>query len=113
MNLRDKIGPVAVTRDRNGYWTHPRFFMPEDSRDYGHPGEFEAWLTIHNLAYTYSWMENEAASEVVASYNAGDRSISEWLPAQPSGGGWFIGSIHDTEDGPVCVWLREKPCDGL
>jgi len=111
MNLPDKIGPVAVTRDRNGYWTHPRFFMPEDSRDYGHPGEFEAWLTIHNLAYT--WMENEAASEVVASYNAGDRCINEWLPAYPSGGGWFIGSIHDTEDGPVCVWLREKPCDGL
>ncbi|ENW8440524.1 hypothetical protein N5T03_28455, partial [Escherichia coli] len=22
--------------------------------------------------------------------------------------GWFIGSIHDTEDGPVCVWLRNK-----
>ncbi|EPM9900837.1 hypothetical protein ACTTRM_005085, partial [Escherichia coli] len=21
---------------------------------------------------------------------------------------WFIGSIHDTEDGPVCVWLRNK-----
>ncbi|EPP0182546.1 hypothetical protein ACUJ2E_005497, partial [Escherichia coli] len=20
----------------------------------------------------------------------------------------FIGSIHDTEDGPVCVWLRNK-----
>ncbi|HFO4393433.1 TPA: hypothetical protein ACHJWK_005297, partial [Escherichia coli] len=24
------------------------------------------------------------------------------------GDGWFIGSIHDTEDGPVCVWLRNK-----
>ncbi|MED9131274.1 hypothetical protein RCM40_10780, partial [Escherichia marmotae] len=24
------------------------------------------------------------------------------------GEGWFIGSIHDTEDGPVCVWLRNK-----
>ncbi|HFO4767186.1 TPA: hypothetical protein ACHJ1G_005562, partial [Escherichia coli] len=24
------------------------------------------------------------------------------------GNGWFIGSIHDTEDGPVCVWLRNK-----
>ncbi|EPV6014111.1 hypothetical protein ACV7M7_005021, partial [Escherichia coli] len=20
----------------------------------------------------------------------------------------FVGSIHDTEDGPVCVWLRNK-----
>jgi len=24
----------------------------------------------------------------------------------PPGEGWFTGSIHDTEDGPVCVWLR-------
>ncbi|MCV5421355.1 hypothetical protein OFN47_32105, partial [Escherichia coli] len=26
----------------------------------------------------------------------------------PEGEGWFVGSIHDTEDGPVCIWLREK-----
>ena len=23
-----------------------------------------------------------------------------------SGDGWFVGSIHDTEDGPICIWLR-------
>jgi hypothetical protein len=35
------------------------------------------------------------------------RGISDWQPSAPAGDGWFIGSIHDTEDGPVCIWLRE------
>ncbi|WP_366557365.1 hypothetical protein [Pantoea rodasii] len=29
-----------------------------------------------------------------------------WQPSGPAGEGWFTGSIHDTDDGPVCVWLR-------
>ncbi|MGM8734492.1 hypothetical protein ACS6LA_22420, partial [Enterobacter hormaechei subsp. xiangfangensis] len=24
----------------------------------------------------------------------------------PAGDGWFVGSIHETEDGAVCIWLR-------
>ncbi|WRH15744.1 hypothetical protein GC087_24405 (plasmid) [Pantoea sp. JZ2] len=28
------------------------------------------------------------------------------VPVKPPGEGWFTGSIHDTDDGPVCVWLR-------
>ena len=32
--------------------------------------------------------------------------ISAWQPETPAGGGWFVGSIHDTEDGAVCIWLR-------
>ncbi|MBI0992564.1 hypothetical protein HCI46_10105, partial [Escherichia coli] len=34
--------------------------------------------------------------------------IAAWEPERPEGEGWFIGSIHDTEDGPVCVWMRNK-----
>ncbi|ECN7725674.1 hypothetical protein ZI13_23645, partial [Salmonella enterica subsp. enterica serovar Typhimurium] len=32
--------------------------------------------------------------------------ISTWQPDPPAGNGWFVGSIHDTEDGAVCIWLR-------
>lgn len=35
--------------------------------------------------------------------------LSSWQPEQPNGEGWFVGSIHDTEDGAVCIWLRAKP----
>ncbi len=34
--------------------------------------------------------------------------LPHWEPERPEGEGWFVGSIHDTEDGPVCIWLREK-----
>ncbi|HFY0714224.1 TPA: hypothetical protein ACIGWI_005050, partial [Escherichia coli] len=29
-------------------------------------------------------------------------------PEAPEGEGWFVGSIHDTEDGAVCIWLRQE-----
>ncbi|EHS1468042.1 hypothetical protein KVU04_000898, partial [Salmonella enterica subsp. enterica serovar Typhimurium] len=32
--------------------------------------------------------------------------ISAWQPEAPEGERWFVGSIHDTEDGEVCIWLR-------
>jgi hypothetical protein len=28
------------------------------------------------------------------------------LGADTASWGWFIFSIHDTEDGPICVWVR-------
>lgn len=38
--------------------------------------------------------------------SAGDTDILAWQPSMPEGEGWFIASIHDTEDGPVCLWIR-------
>lgn len=40
--------------------------------------------------------------------DAAGPDIAAWEPERPEGEGWFVGSIHDTEDGPVCIWLREK-----
>lgn len=105
MILPDSVGPVPVTRDCDGYWTHPRYFLPAYDHEYGAPGEFDAWLKQHCLAYALSWMENEVPSDVLAVYR-----VSDWQPARPAGTGWFIASIHDTDEGPVCVWLREAPC---
>ena len=101
---------VTVARDANGYWTHPDYFTPADDREYGMPGEFQAWLKDHNLDYAMSWMENGAIGAVKTAYEQGEDNISGWIPVKPAGDGWFIGSIHDTEDGPVCIWLKELPC---
>jgi len=60
----------------------------------------------HNLICATRWMENDAPPQVIADWEKG-KNISDWLPSALEGEGWFIGSIHDTEDGPVCVWLRE------
>lgn len=57
----------------------------------------------NNLQYVLCFRD-----EGCADLDACDADISAWEPERPEGDGWFIGSIHDTEDGPVCVWLRNK-----
>lgn len=101
------VGPVAVTRDRNGFWTPPRYFKP--AGDEASRADFNNWLRRNNLVCALCWLENDAPPHVTDAWKHGACDISEWQPSMPAGEGWFTGSIHDTEDGPVCVWLREAP----
>lgn len=102
-----EISAQPVVRDRWGGWTHPDFFVPAGGNEYPQHGEFEAWLTTHNLAAAFTWMENDAPDWMMKAFrNTGD--CSRWEPSGPAGESWFTGSIHDTDDGPVCVWLRSK-----
>ncbi|EOC0003256.1 hypothetical protein ACI01E_004062 [Cronobacter turicensis] len=101
----DVIRELLVVRDQYGYWTHPCFFNEEINIS------FEAWAAQNQLTWKLSFFENEANENVCASYYQGETDINGWVPFKPAGYGWFIGSIHDTEEGPVCVWLcpvREK-----
>jgi len=103
------IKPMEVKRDQYGFWTHPEYFGPANGHEFGAPGEFDAWLLANNLeVYTLGLEYDENASEFAEKYADGefDGDISEWQPTQPDGDGWFIGSIHDTEDGPYCIWLK-------
>jgi len=102
-----EISAQTVVRDRWGGWTHTDFFLPADGNEYPQSGEFEAWLALHNLQSATAWMENEVPEWMMAAYwKTGN--CSSWQPSGPAGDGWFTGSIHDTDDGPVCVWLRKK-----
>ncbi|MEN4691197.1 hypothetical protein SB912_19195 [Pantoea sp. SIMBA_072] len=107
MTYPAEISAQPVVRDRWGGWTHPDFFVPAGGNEYPQHGEFEAWLTTHNLAAAFTWMENDAPDWMMQAFrNTGD--CSRWEPSGPAGESWFTGSIHDTDDGPVCVWLRSK-----
>lgn len=57
----------------------------------------------NNLQYVLCFRD-----EVCADLDVYDADIYAWEPERPEGDAWFIGSIHDTEDGPVCVWMRNK-----
>lgn len=104
MTHQADITAQPVVRDRWGGWTHPDFFIPADDREYPLPGEFETWLKAHNLKAATTWMDNEVPEEQMARFwETGN--CSEWLPSGPAGEAWFTGSIHDTDDGPVCIWL--------
>lgn len=96
-----KISPVPVERDSNGFWTHPDFFEPANGNEYAAPGEYEAWEASQGVVTALCYMPDDQGMVFES-----DADCSGWTPAPPDGAGWFIASIHDTEDGIVCVWLR-------
>ena len=52
-------------------------------------------------------MESDVDADVFDAYmNDGQVDCSAWEIQHPTEPGWFTLSIHDTEDGPVCVWGR-------
>ncbi|WP_246169894.1 hypothetical protein [Yersinia canariae] len=106
------ITAAPVERDALGFWTHPDFFGPANGNEFGVEGEFDAWKALNRVTGAISWMEcEENGEELQAAYDAGDCDLSMWHPTPPAGDGWFLASIHDTEDGPVCYWLRPIECD--
>ena len=103
--MSKSITAMNPQRDDCGYWTHPDYFEAADGREQAAPGEFAAWLDANRVASSVLWMESDVTDEQLEALEVGDGDISQWNPTPPDGEGWFIGSIHDTEDGPICVWL--------
>lgn len=71
MTHPEYIGPVTVTRDRNGFWTHPHYFTP--ASDEATRAEFGDWMHRHNLTCATRWMENDAPPQVIAAWEKGAR----------------------------------------
>lgn len=101
MSEAKKITALPVERDTYGYWTHPVYNEFCDGREYIDPEEFNEWLESQGLAWSVQYRDEEDIDPAVDGYD-----ISTWHPEAPKGEGWFIASIHDTEDGAVCIWLR-------
>lgn len=83
MTHPESVRPVTVTRDRNGFWTHPHYFVP--ARDEATQTEFGDWMRQHNLTCATRWMENDAPPQVIADWEKGKQNISDWLPSAPEG----------------------------
>ncbi|EKN4699693.1 hypothetical protein JE939_002865 [Yersinia ruckeri] len=94
--------PEIVQRNEQGSWTHSNFYVGTDAL-------FDHWLAEHNLEHQIAFMDcgdDNTSQALLAKYHSGFADFSGWLPEAPEGGGWFVGSIHDSEEGPVCIWLR-------
>ncbi|EDH4007909.1 hypothetical protein ACGANB_04070 [Salmonella enterica subsp. enterica serovar Aberdeen] len=97
-----EIKALPVKRDQYGCWTHPEYEKFCAGREFFPTSEFDAWTKANGLEWAISFLdENEFGPDICP-------EISAWEPEAPEGDGWFVGSIHDTEDGAVCVWLRNK-----
>lgn len=96
------VRPLPVARDELGHWTHPAW--PQDGEENAIP---TTWFAEHGLELFIVDFETDAAQELSDAYfEQGNPDCSAWQPTQPPGDGWFVFSIHDTEDGPVCIWVR-------
>ncbi|WP_225182586.1 hypothetical protein [Pectobacterium aroidearum] len=104
-----KITALPVERDEYSHWTHPDYAALFGDRESIPRDEFKSLMDANGIISHVVELEYDATVEVADSYfEDGNPNISAWNPTPPEGDGWFIGSIHDTEDGPVAIWLRDK-----
>lgn len=94
---------LPVERDQYGYWSHPDYLVFCDGRESIPEDEFDQWMEAKGLEWKVNYRDEEEAD-----YDADGYDLSTWNPEAPAGDGWFVGSIHDTDDGAVCIWLRAK-----
>ncbi|AXH43556.1 hypothetical protein HOV55_gp38 [Erwinia phage vB_EhrS_59] len=100
------IKPIEVQRDKYGYWTHPDYDAFCDGREFISTAEMDKWMEENGLEWRVEYRDEGEIGRQTDGYD-----ISTWQPSGIKGDGWFVGSIHDTEDGAVCIWLRagEQP----
>jgi hypothetical protein len=98
------IQPMPVERDEIGLWTHPAW--PKDGDEDAIP---KSWFADQGLEAFLVELESDGPEEIVGQwFEQGLCDCTAWTPSMPPGTGWFVFSIHDTEDGPICVWVRHK-----
>jgi len=98
------IQPAEVQRDESGYWSHPD--VPEF--DEGSTSESRAWVAEQGLELACVHLESESDDHpaYIAYFVNEEASCAAWEPPRPSGEGWFMLTIYDDEDGPLCWWAR-------
>jgi hypothetical protein len=102
MTHPESVRPVTVTRDRNGFWTHPHYFAP--ASDEATQTEFGDWMRQHNdLCHPLDGKRR--ASQVIADWEKG-KNISDWLPSAPEGRAGSLAPFMTLRTARS-VWLRE------
>lgn len=97
------IQPETIVRDSLGQWTHSAW--PNDGDECAIP---KSWFYDHELELCIVELESDNEELAERWFEEGLCDCTTWDPTKPDGDGWFIFSIHDTEDGPICVWVRHS-----
>lgn len=95
----EMYSPGPVVRDAQGFAELPglRGMTAEAFMD---------WLQLHGLQCDVSVMMYDDPAAWLVWEDGGGTDVSHWRPLPPDDDGWFIGSVHDLGDGPVCFWFR-------
>lgn len=64
----------------------------------------------HGFEIQFLHLEDDPGAEDLADYE--DCAIcAKWLPLPPEG--WMLASKHDTDNGPIALFIRRLPQEGL
>jgi len=93
---------AEVKRDEQGYWTHPALARSGCETS----AELSYWLRTNKLQCFVMTMRDEAPEAFAAGFTDEAPDARGWIPEPPDDDSWFLGSVHDTGEGPVCYWFR-------
>lgn len=94
-------------RSRDGYWSHPDLVWADEVSD----DTFTSWLKYLGFAWQVMLLQNDNSPDAKAvqeRVNNGDIDVLAWEPEPPAGEGWWLASVHDTEEGAAALWLRSE-----
>ncbi|WAC72110.1 hypothetical protein OU995_21450 [Roseateles sp. SL47] len=97
------LNPPPVARDENGYWTNPALPDVDESVN------LRLLCEAFGLDFAVEWAESQVSEERWEAWSNGAEHLADWNPEPPAGDGWVLLSIHDTEDGPVALYVRQMP----
>lgn len=100
--------PDAVVRYHDGQSGPAMFHYSHECAD------FKAIATEHGFDISMVFMsddlpDNHALSLAYFHDGALEEVLGRWRPKPPVGEGWSLCGKHDTEDGPVALFLRKLP----
>lgn len=105
--LASHIKEIEVSRDKNGWWTHPE--LPEFG-DSSTVHQILEWFKSNHIKPSFILMSDDCQEGFVEKwFDEGLTNCSPWTPTPPNKNSFLL-SIHDTEDGPV-AWFA-TPSEG-
>ncbi|WP_230942713.1 hypothetical protein [Burkholderia cepacia] len=102
------LTPREILRDQDGMLSHPAVpYLDEDVN-------YETFFAAFGIESAFVHMENDVDCDTYDQYFASNSAnCSFWTPSAPSGDGWLLLEIYDTEDGPVALYVREKKRESM
>ena len=99
------FAPRQVIRDECGFWYHPCIDWVQETHS-----RQEVVERLDQYGYELKTDLMERYPDSAELYEVFDRTgdLSCWEPQMPSGKGWMLAGICDTEEGPIAVWLCKK-----
>lgn len=101
--LRKKLlTPRKILRDENGWLSHPDYPICDEGTN------ADAFLSAFGIETWFRSMESDAPDFSERYHEEGLSNCTEWTPTPPTGEGWLLLAIYDTEDGPCAMFGRDQ-----